>query len=292
MKRTLAALLLSFASAGFQSIAAVAEISTPDEAALRQTLSRLDAVARRYMDEALRFSCEEKVVYAQPGRPSNFFSFEYIYEFSDAAGLLDYRIDTRVPHRGGKAPPRARLSDYELPYYLTRGYSWVFLFDQAHQPGHRYSLGKETMILGRAALPIAFEPVEPIEQDVNDWSGTLWFDVGTFQPLRVEAMKLVEREKEQALQEALASTAPIKGAARDGWIYARVATEFTHEVNAMRFPGKIIVTGTHGKIRIRKGKRVPNERPLFTVTQLYSDYRFFGVKAEEALRKPGRENRD
>ena len=291
MKRALATLFL-LACVGAQLSAGSGESPAVDEAALPRILSRLDGIARRYRDEALRFTCEEKIIHSRPDRPSRFFSFEYIYEFSDAAGLIDYRVDTRVPHRGGKLPARARLSDYELPYYLTRGYSWVFLFDQAHQPRHRYSMGNQTSILGRAALPISFEPVPPIESDFNDWSGTLWVDIDSLLPLRVEAMKLVEREKEQAFQAALASTDPIRGAVRDGWIYARVATEFTYEVNAMRFPGKVTLTGTHGKIRIRKGKRVPDERTLFTVTQLYSDYRFFGVKTEEAIRTQDRETRD
>ena len=282
MRRALCVLILmSFGAFGLH--AGEAEPSTEDDAELGRILSRLDEVARRYRDEALRFSCEEKVIYARPGKTSLFFSFEYIYEFSESAGLLDYRVDTRSSHRGDKTPPRARLSEYNLPYYLTRGYSWVFLFDQAHQPRHRYSLGKQTVMMGRRALPISFAPVPPIENDFNDWFGTLWIDSVSLLPLRVEAIKSIEREKEQAFQAALVSTEPIRGDAKNGWIFARVSTDFTHEVNSMRFPGKTIATGTQARVRIRKGRRVPDEQPLFSVTQIYTGYRFFGVKLKEVI---------
>ncbi|HET6372370.1 MAG TPA: hypothetical protein VFG76_03635 [Candidatus Polarisedimenticolia bacterium] len=270
-------------------VAAAGTASGADEAT-RLVLSRLDRVASLYRDAALRFSCEERIILARPDRPTRFLDFEYIYEFSEANGLLDYRVDTRVPHRSGKQPRPALLSDYDLPYSVTRGYSWIFLFERAHQERYRYSLGHETTVLGRPASPIAFEPLQPIDQDVNDWFGTLWVDAESLQPLRVEAMKWDQWASEQAFKAALAATDPIRDAAQVEWVFARVETEFTHVENAMRFPGRVISTGTLGKIRMRDGKRVPDERTLFTVTQLYDNYRFFGVRAEETIREIGRTN--
>lgn len=266
----------------------VAAGSSPDDGdLLPRLLARLDRVASLYKDTALKFSCDEKIVYDRHSRPSLFFEFEYVYEFSDKKGLLDYRVDKRAPHPAGKTPPRAYLSDYGLPYFLTRGYSWIFLFEGAHQSRHKYSLGDQTAVLGRKALAINFEPVPPVEYDVNDWIGTLWVDAETLQPLQVEAIKQVEREKELALQAAVDSTEPLRGEEKTGWAIGRVETEFTQEENGMRFPGKTTITGVHGKVRIRRGKRIAQESALFTVTQTYRNYRFFGVRTLAEIRAIG-----
>jgi len=252
--------------------------------ALPQLLAQLDRVANLYRDTALKFSCVEKIIVTRPRAQPLFYEFEYIYEFSKPSGLVDFRMDKRARHREGEAPSHARLSDYDLPYFLTRGYSWIFLFDRAHQERHRYTVGAETRILGRPALPITLEPLPPFEEDVNDWFGTLWVDAESLQPLRVEAMKRAEHEKEKAFRDAMDSTDPPKA---DYWDFARVQIEFTQEENGMRFPGKVISTGIQGTVRIRRGKRVAEESTLFTVSQTYTNYRFFGVRTQEEIRGIG-----
>lgn len=251
---------------------------------LPRLLEQLDRVASLYRDTALKFSCDEKIVLARPGSPSQFYEFEYVYEFSKTSGLVDFRVDKRAPHPDGKVPPPARLSDYDLPYFLLRGYSWVFLVDRAHQSRHTYSVGARTSVLGRPAIPLTFEPVPPYESDHNDWFGTLWVDAELLQPLRVEAIKQIEREKEEAFRDAVNSTGALEKGAKKGWDFAHVETEFTEEENDMRFPGRVMITGIRGRVRINRGKRVAEERTLFTVSQRYSNYRFFGVKTLEQIR--------
>lgn len=284
MKRPLVALLI-WAAAG-PGLGVRAIDPPPDTVSLARVLEQLDRVAGLYRDTALKFSCDEKIVHARPGFPSRFHEFRYVYEFSEESGLVDYRVDRLAPQRAAEAPP-ARLSSYELPYFVTRGYSFIFMFDRAHQARHRYALGAETPVMGRPALPIAFEPISPIESDVNDWYGTLWADASSLQPLRIEAIKQPDHEQEQAFQGALNSTGPLQGPSTNGWAFARVQAEFSQEKNGMRFPGRITINGTLARIRIRKGKRVPDERSLFTVTQLYTNYRFFGVKTIEEIRRLG-----
>jgi hypothetical protein len=289
MKRALLAAAILWSIMAPADVVAGAGASGPaaHQEALDRVLAGLDRIAGLYRDEALRFSCEEKIIHSRPSSPSRFFKFEYVYEFSGRSGLLDFRVDSRTPHHAGKAPPPARLSEHDLPYFVTRGYSFIFLFDRAHQSRHLYALGAATTVMGRPALAVRFEPVPPVESDVNDWFGTLWVDRESLQPLRVEAIKQAERDQEQAFRAALASTGPLERPAKDGWIFARVEMEFTQEKNGMRFPGRIVTTGMQGKVRIRRGRRVADERTLFTVTQLYTDYRFFGVKTREAIREIG-----
>jgi len=289
MKRALAAMIMMVLPAWSLSRGSEVQETSVTDDPLPPLLTRLDRVAHLYRDAALKFSCREKIIHARPGTPSLFHEFEYIYEFSDVSGLLDFRIDRNAPRRADEAPRRAYLSDYDLPYFLTRGYSWIFLLDRAHQERHKYSLGAVTRVLGRPAIPVAFEPIPPFENDVNDWFGTLWVDAESLQPLRAEAMKRFEREQEAAFRNAVKSTA---SAWREDWVFARVQTEFTQEQNGMRFPGKVTITGVRGRIAIRRGKRVAEEQTLFTVTQVYTNYHFFSVRTREAIQSIGRAGAD
>ena len=65
---------------------------------------------------------------------------------------------------------------------------------------------------------------------------------------------------------------------------ADIVTEFTVEKNGMRFPGRVEIVKS--RYKIFKGKRGAKaiERDLFRVTQAYTSYRFFGVRARDRVR--------
>ena len=206
-----------------------------DESRLQRLLARLDRIASLYRDNALKFSCIEKVTYSSLSVPARTHKLEYIYEYKDG-NLTDYRTPYRRRHPGGEVPRRVELSDYEIPYYLNRAYSWVFTFERNRWSLYHYRIVGEERVLGHDAVQIRFDPRPPVLQEVNDWYGRVWVDKETSQLLRVEALKADQHAEERRLRAALARDSIDK---EERYEIATVVTEFSIEENGMRFPGRV-----------------------------------------------------
>lgn len=264
---------------------------------LELVLERLARLAGLYRDEALSFSCDEVVTethYRTDGRVTEHrsYEFQYIYVPDDSGDgrLLDYR--TRKSEAGDPAAPHVDLREVGIAAYLTRAYSWAFLFQPQRQRRYDFDLlGVDEEVFGRRALLIAFEPVPPYEVDVNDWFGRAWVDAETFQLLQVEALRssdlLVAAEARRAQEEL--------DLEESAYIFLETTTEFREVKNGMRFPTEVTLEVTSlrpsgGLERLlglaqdfSRGIHMSRRSPVI-VRQVYSDYSFFSVRTEAEIR--------
>ncbi len=216
---------------------------------LLESLDSLDRVAQLYRDTALRFSCNETLVYhGRYGKQVERYTYTYVY--TDEHGLRDFRTARRSNDVTAQAAHAG----------LLRAYSWIFLFERRRRPYYRFQILGEGKAQKRPALIIGFEPVEPYRANVNEWAGEIWIDRESHQPLRVEADLVRE----------------LDGQAKQGGKRLYV-TDFGYVKNGMRFPSRVTVR--------RSGIGLPDlsRRRALRFTQTYDDYRFFGVRTSEEV---------
>jgi hypothetical protein len=261
----------------------IEEHQDPELARLqKQILARLANVARLYRDNALRFTCDETILYGGRGVPI-LHKFHYLYRYSKSDQALR---DFRVPRHGIdidelSEADQVQLDNYGLPVFLLRAYSWIFIFHADNQPLYRYALRGESEALDRPAWSIDFEPIPPIRALHNDWYGSAWVDRDSYQLLRVEAQRPEDHAQQTMLDSALRSARESARKSYHGtYPILSYTTEFDMEKNGMRFPGRSVIEKTLFQVR---GGRVVRT-PVYRVSQTYKRYRFFGVRTAEEIR--------
>ncbi len=281
----------------------VARVETSDvDPELRRVLVGLARTARFYRENALAFSCDETVLethYRAGGsvRQHRTHALRYIYTLEDppedappgaVPQLRDYRVRRDEDAEPGKQPDEVRLADLDLVAATERAYSWAFLFQEGLQPYYRFGLAVEERALGRDAVIIAFEPVNPMVENLNDWFGRAWVDRETFQVLRVEALQAEDNaELDEIEKDRLRMRIPT-----DGRLVVRLTAEFGIEERGIRYPTKVVLEGEDFSMRSNFG--IPGQqfsstipswelrgRVAFRVEQRYENYRFFNVEVRE-----------
>ncbi len=227
-------------------------------------LRGLDRASRLYLDNVLRFSCEEKIVEQSPGT-KHAFTFDYLYIYDEARGYQDYRT------RGGKSTEPVDPRSVGVHQFLERGSMWVLIFNQSRFATHRYRLVGSGPMHGVDAVKVEFEPLPPYVEGRNDWFGTAWVDPNSYQLLHVEAMKAADH---RLLQEITKSHGP---SPLLEWI-TEVATDFEMVKNGIRFPSRVTLTSR--QYLSGEGRPLHEARS----TQTYSNYRFYGVRTSEEVR--------
>jgi hypothetical protein len=245
-----------------------------DTPTLDELLPRLSRFALLYWDTALRFACKERINWERI-EGSGKETFAYVFTHDEEKGFQDFRM-----HTGWAANRRnPRKLHPTAPAHLSSAFLWVFVFRDSRQPFHRYTVTGEERMHGRDAVRIEFEPVPPIQNDVNDWYGTAWVDRETSQLLRVEAYSPDDHAVKLRLDDHLANAYP------NDWNYdlRRIVTDFTTVENGMRFPGRVEIHRTRHRVRSSNGYVRTNAIPLLKVTQTYRNYRFFSTRTEEEI---------
>ncbi len=254
-------------------------ISLDPDHQLADVLAAIDRHADFYRDIALKFSCDETIEFAAPGRWDRTLNLEYIYVY-DGDRLADYR--TRRRGHGGKPADLIQPENHGLPFFLRRAYSWVFIFERAKRDMYRYQHMGEDSALGRDAIVISFEPIPPIREDLNDWVGRAWIDPGSHRILRIEALKSHDHDQKTAFETALRSTTEDRGIRK--FTFTTITTQFTVEEKDILLPGEVTATRTLYSVFPVGAKIHFKEDPLFRVTQTYENYRFFGVETQDVFR--------
>jgi hypothetical protein len=254
---------------------------------LEALLARLDRKADLYRSRALLFACDERIAYRPAGRDGRTFDLEYIYVYDEARGFLDYRT-RRGRRRGGSDPSEVDPGRLGLPAFLRRAYSWVFVFERAKRRMYRYAIEREETLHGRATLVVRFDPLPPVREDLNDWYGTAWIDRETADLVRVEALKKPEHDEQAALErEAGAPLLPSGEGPAVHHPISRVTTDFSPQANGMALPRKAVIVREDHRVRPGRARNEVERTPLYTVTQTYDRYRFYGVRMRDDLRPPG-----
>lgn len=151
-----------------------------DARRLAESLEHLSALAGRYADAALGFTCDETIRHHTHGGREDY-RFQYFDRRYDDGSLDDYR--RAMLKRGPQT-----LAETRLPSVLRRPYCWVFIFDRHHARHHDYEPAGTKTIRGRAARGVLAVPRPPYVRDVNEWFATAWIDEETGELLRVEAI--------------------------------------------------------------------------------------------------------
>jgi hypothetical protein len=113
-------------------------------------------------------------------------------------------------------------------------------------------------------------------------------DRETAQLLRVEAYEPDDWTTKAALEEDLAggrrqaSSGPT--VTDDGYQVQKITTTYDVVENGMRFPGLVEIVRNNSKVYVNGARRKAREREVLRVKQVYSNYRFYGVRTEEEIR--------
>ena len=288
-----------------QAVQAEAEV---DLASIDVLLERMARVAELYNDNALRFSCDEEITYTLFGASGRVqdrrkYSLQYMYTYTldpeaptDLEGemggrLADYRTihDENAPEGSFR---EIELEELELPNYLKRAYSWVFIFEAARQPRYQFEILGEENVHGVDALILGFDPIPPYVRRVNDWFGRVWIDKQSSQILRVEARSSDSLTDDSPDEELDSAGAPND---RNTFSVTSVTTDFAIEKNGMRFPSHTMLTASMSR-RFEGGASVvaaltgevgdyaTEVHTVFRVDQTYDEYRFFNVRSETEIR--------
>ncbi len=249
---------------------------------LQRTLDRLAGVARLYKDNALRFTCDESVLFSGRGAPVHR-RFRYVYRYSNGV-LLDYRTER------GAEPAEAGLetdfAEYGIPVVLLRAYSWVFLFEKGTRDAYRFAYAGEDTVLDRPAHIIGFEPIPPHDEARTAWSGKAWVDQESSQLLLVEAMRPQDRHQQQLLDAEVARTPePTDPAERGTFTITRYSTVFDVVKNGMRFPGEVVIERIDHVVGDAPDEGRIRSEPVFRMAQTYKGYRFFAVRSAAEIRE-------
>jgi hypothetical protein len=229
-------------------------------------LRGLDKASQLYLDTALRFACQEKIV-DQTTTSRRAYTFDYLYVYDDAHGYQDYR--TR-----GAAEDRVDPRSLGIRQFLERASMWVLVFNRTRFEQHRYRLAGGDRMHGVQAVMVEFEPLPPYKEGRNDWFGTAWVDPATHQLLHVEAMKSDDHRRWEELKTGRRGTNHVTD-----WI-TEVVTDFEVVKNGMRFPSRATATSR----RYLSGELPPKSLREARSTQTYSKYRFYGVRTYEEVR--------
>jgi len=283
------ALTLPTALPGLSAAASASE--PPDLDAILEHLAR---VAGLYVDEALRFTCDENILstrydfnHRPLARQEHDFAYVYVFEETAAtarnrlAGLRDFRTELSEAGVTGETT-EVDLADLGLALFLRRAYSWAFIFRKETASRYEFRLAGEDRVLERDAVVVAFEAQPPFRVGANDWLGKAWVDAESYQLLRVEAMTPADAEAKALADEARAR----KDSTGRAYSFATISTDFGVVKNGMRFPSMVTLLGNwvgwNQDARLWGGSY--QEHMVYRSEQTYSDYRFFSTRTVDEIR--------
>jgi hypothetical protein len=258
--------------------------SSRPNAAVDQVLDHLGRLAELYRDQALQFTCDERIDYEDRANKHEIHDFEYIYVYDESRGFLEYRT---LPHAGvkkGAPPAEIDPAMYRLPTFVRRAYSWIFIFEPGKRKLYRYTLEGRELVHGRQALRLRFDPILPYDTDLNDWVGMAWVDEEDSQLLRIEAQKVDQRARKLAYERLLSGVDPIEDHAGEPYSFMEIATEFKEQKNDLAFPDATVTTRRHCEAKPGKHGIKSTCWPVYSVTQTYTNYRFFSIRTRDEIR--------
>ena len=275
---------MSHPGAGVATVCLLLAQVPQDTAPLEQILVRLDRLSELYRDQALEFACDERITYVDPTNERSVHDFEYLYVYEEGRGFLDYRTLPRAGLKKGEPPAPIDPAVYTLPFFVRRAYSWIFIFERGKRSMYHYTLEGDETVRGRRASRVRFEPILPYRRDLNDWVGTAWVDQEDHQLLRIEAQKEDQHAKKLAFERLLSGADPIEDHAGQTYSFSDVVTEFKVQKNGLAFPDAVVSTRTRCAAKPGRHGIKSTCWTAYSVTQRYSNYRFFAIRTREEIR--------
>ena len=253
---------------------AIVQNDSGEAPSLGVVLNRLARVAQLYSEGALGFTCDEVIRYRRVGQRSGRVRYRYIYVREDGE-LKDYRVSTAL----GRRKDRDDKINYPGPAILLRPYSWIFSFGSNNQKLNTYRfLGRE-QVLGRAAAKLWVEPVdfERIVADKNEWVGTFWVDLATYQLIKVDAYHVDEYRNLLSLKEAFrnAAASDVEVEPSEHTV-ERITTLFATEKEGFRYPSEAVLE--RRRYQVPYDKALNEGREDYLVRQEYSNYQLYTTR--------------
>jgi hypothetical protein len=242
---------------------------------LSLVLDRLDRLSHLYQDRALGFTCNERITYR--GKVNRRYDFSYLYVLDESGQPRDLRRT-----RGLGKEPRSDMPGINVPTYLLRPYSAVFVFQRAKRDRFDFELLGSGNALGRPAIKVEFAALPPYIVGDNAWFGTAWVDRDSFQLLRVEAYEPEHHERRLAFERAREEAALRRDVEPSVHQIRRFEVEFGVVEKGMRFPSRVTIEERRYQVPFDvdgAGNRV------WTVEQTYKRYRFYSTRAEQQIRE-------
>lgn len=247
-------------------------VENPD---LSLVLERLDRLSQLYEDRALGFTCNERITYR--GKTSRRYDFSYLYVLGDDGQPRDLRRS-----RGLGRDPTPDSPAINVPTYLLRPYSAVFIFQRAKRDRFDFELVGSGNALGRPAIKIGFAALPPYVVGQNAWFGTAWIDRDSFQLLRVEAYEPEHHARRQAFERARKEAALHRDVEPSDHQFRRFEIEFGVVENGMRFPSRVTIEERRYRLPFDIDVDSTGTR-VWTVEQEYKRYRFYSTRAEQQI---------
>lgn len=245
-------------------------------------MTRLARTASLYEDATLRFACRETITWKDRDLGFGRQAFAYVFIDDRESGYRNYRTwigaDPEIAVRREVYP-----AEYRVPIYLDNAFLWYLTFGRSRRMLHTYVLEGTDEAAGVQALRIRFEGLPPIRRNRNDWCGYAWVDPESGQIVRVEAWPHEDWRRRRKLREAAEAARRGEEPALEIEEITRFETEFGTVEHGLRFPSVVRVSQSRFVPRGRKGRVVA--RWVSEVEQVYDEYRFFGVKTEEEIRR-------
>jgi len=239
--------------------------------------AKLAAVAEKYRDYAIKFTCTETVRKAKfddgEAKKESSRSYGYLLERGDGQAIREFRQRLK----GDGTVTTNEVSDAEA---FPPAYEWVFLFSKANQPYFAYRERGDRFEGYDWVRIFEFKGAIPYTdgRDIRQWDGVALLDATTLTPVEIRAEPSRQAERMKLLFDQWSQSFNIVGyrtGQKPEGFSGRVV--FQTRRDSLSFPTELRYTA----FRAVTSKRT---EPTEVSAREYSGYQFFKTETEQ---KPG-----
>ena len=258
---------------------------TPEARALRQEQVKLKELlallarhSEKYSAALLLFVCEETLIRSEfdgsSGRRQSEDARKYDY-------VLDRGPSGEVVERRRPLGARGVGSPVDPPAKVPEPFLWSLLFTPRYQRLYNFRLAGQEVAHFRLATVIEFDAILPFVDgsQITQWSGRAYVDSETLDLLRIDAEPSGQQLRlDAALDDYRRAPRFIGIPLRRRPRAHQHQVQFDYERESLRLPSLAITrhyVTADGEVRNLKSQ----------VMQIFSDYRFFRVETDEALKE-------
>jgi hypothetical protein len=241
--------------------------------------TKLAAVADKYRDYAVKFTCTETVRRAKfddrEAKKESSHSYGYLLERGDGQTIREFRQKMKAD--GGVSA--AEVNDAEA---FPPAYEWVFLFSKANQPYFAYRERGDRFEGYDWVRIFEFKGAIPYTdgRDIRQWDGVALLDATTLTPVEIRAEPGHQQERLKLLFERWSQSFNIVG--------------FRTGPKAIGFSGRVLFQTRRDQLTFPTQLRYATFRavtpkstePTEASTRDYSAYHFFETASKERTLEP------
>src|SRR5258706_3372829 len=246
---------------------------------LPELASRLAGVAEKYLEYAVKFTCDETVRKARfddrEAKKETSRNYGYLLERGDGQTIREFR--QRMKSDG--TVTTTEVDDAEA---FPPAYAWVFLFSKANQPYFAYRERGDRFEGYDWVRIFEFKGAVPYTdgRDIRQWDGVALLDATTMTPVEIRAEPGHQQERLKQLVERCTQSFNVVG--------------FRTGPQAIGFSGRVLFQTRRDKLTFPTQLRYSSFRavtpkstePTEASTRDYSAYHFFKTTTDERALPP------